>query len=103
METKVVSLLIYSFSFLLVFLPLTGLLCLRNTGFYPAFMEICLILLGIKCFIDFLLLFLSASFFKKKRLLFYFLPELLIYMLYVVLIGFIGTVGEYQWKGRKIK
>jgi cellulose synthase/poly-beta-1,6-N-acetylglucosamine synthase-like glycosyltransferase len=101
-ETKAVALLIYCFSFLLITLPILGSICLRNTPFYPAFIEICLILLLIKCFIDFLLLFLAATFFKKKKLLIYFLPEQLIYMLYVVLIGFIGTIGKYEWKGRQI-
>ena len=101
-ETKVVSLLIYCFNFMLVFLPLAAAVCLRNSAFYHIFMEICLILMGIKCFIDFLLLFLSASFFKKKKLLIYFLPEQIIYIIYVVLIGLIGTLGKYEWKGRQL-
>ena len=102
LETKVVSLLIYCFNFILVFLPMGVAVCLRNSAFHHIFMEICLILMGIKCFIDFLLLFLSASFFKKKKLLIYFLPEQIIYMLYVVLIGLIGTIGKYEWKGRQL-
>ncbi|MGZ6551726.1 MAG: glycosyltransferase [Bacteroidia bacterium] len=101
-ETKLVSLLIYSFCFSLLTLPLLGSICLRNTMFYPVFMEICLILLLIKCFIDFLLLFLSASFFKKKELLVYFLPEQAIYILYIVLTGLMGTWGKYEWKGRQM-
>jgi cellulose synthase/poly-beta-1,6-N-acetylglucosamine synthase-like glycosyltransferase len=102
-ETKVVSLLVYCFNFLLVAMPLFGTLCLRNTDFYPVFIEFCLILILIKCFIDFLLLFLSASFFKKKKLLIYFLPEQVVYMMYVIIIGLIGTIGKYEWKGRQIK
>jgi cellulose synthase/poly-beta-1,6-N-acetylglucosamine synthase-like glycosyltransferase len=100
-ETKAVALLIYLFNFYLVFAPLLGTICLKNSTVYPFFIEICLILFGIKCFIDFLLLFLSASFFNKKRFLLLFIPEQIIYMIYVVLFGFIGSVGKYEWKGRK--
>ena len=101
-ETKVVSLLVYCINFLLITMPLIGTLCLGNMAFYPIFIEICLILILIKCFIDFLLLFLSASFFNKKRLLIYFLPEQLIYMLYVAIMGLVGAFGKYEWKGRQI-
>jgi cellulose synthase/poly-beta-1,6-N-acetylglucosamine synthase-like glycosyltransferase len=102
-ETKMVSLIVYFFNASLLFLPLIGSICFKNTALCPVFIEICLILLVIKCFIDFLLLFLSASFFKKKRLLLYFIPEQLIYMLYVAIVGWIGSIGQYEWKGRKLK
>ncbi len=101
-ETQRVSLLIYLFNFYIVFMPLIGGLCFVNTPFCLLFLQICLILVGIKCFIDFLLLFLSASFFKKKRFLLLFLPEQIIYMIYVVLLGLLGSIGKYEWKGRKI-
>lgn len=100
-ETQRVSLIIYLFNFYLVFIPIIGGVCLPNTPFYLPFMEICLILFGIKCFIDFLLLFLSASFFKKKELLLLYLPQQIIYMIYVVVFGLIGSIGKYEWKGRK--
>ncbi len=100
-ETKKVSLLIYLFNFYLVFIPVIGCVCLLNSPFHLPFIQICLILIGIKCFIDFLLLFLSASFFKKKRLLLLFFPEQIIYMIYVVLFGLMGSIGKYEWKGRK--
>ncbi|MCX6294599.1 MAG: glycosyltransferase [Bacteroidetes bacterium] len=101
-ETQRVSLLIYLFNFYLVFMPLIGGLLFLNTPFYLFFLQLCFILVGIKCFIDFLLLFLSASFFKKKRFLLLFLPEQIIYMIYVVLLGLLGSIGKYEWKGRKI-
>ncbi len=100
-DTKRVSLLVYLFNAWLVVVPLSGLLCFSNSPFHPIFMVICLILIGIKCFIDFLLLFLSASFFKKKGLLLFFIPEWVIYMVYVVVFGLIGPIGKYEWKGRK--
>lgn len=100
-ETKRVSALIYLYNAYLVFIPIIGGVCLLNSPFYPVFIGICLILIGFKCFIDFLLLFLSASFFKKKKLLLFFFPEQIIYMIYVVVFGFIGSIGKYEWKGRK--
>src|SRR3989344_4996770 len=81
-ETKRVSLLVYLFNAYLVFVPLIGAVCFINTPFYPLFMGICLILIGIKCIIDFLLLFLSASFFGKRGFLVFFIPEQIIYMVY---------------------
>lgn len=100
-DTKRVSLLIYLFNAWLVLVPWIGYLCFRNTTFHPIFLEICLILAGIKCLIDFLLLFLSASFFKRKGLLLFFIPQWIIYGIYVVLFGLIGPFGKYEWKGRK--
>lgn len=100
-ETRWVSLLVYLFNAYLVFIPLIGAVCLLNSPFYPLFIGICLILIGIKCIIDFLLLFLSASFFEKKGLLIFFIPEQIIYMIYVVFFGLFGSIGKYEWKGRK--
>ncbi|MDQ3048118.1 MAG: family 2 glycosyl transferase, partial [Bacteroidota bacterium] len=100
-ETIFVSLLVYVFSFLLLFMPLAGYFCLSGSPVRPLFFDICLILGGFKCFIDFLLLFLAASFYNRKTLLLYFLPAQLIYMLYVVIVGLLGKQGKYEWKNRK--
>ena len=100
-ETQLVSLVVYLMSAYLVIVPFLGGVCFSNTPFYQPFIGICLIILGIKCIIDFLLLFLSACFFQKKRLLILFIPEQIIYLLYVVLFGLIGSIGKYEWKGRK--
>ena len=101
LETKVVALVVYLFNAFLVITPLIDWIGYRNCFFYGLLTVFCLILIGIKCIIDFLLLFLSASFFKKERFLLLFLPEQLIYMIYVVVIGAIGSMGKYEWKGRK--
>ena len=55
-----------------------------------------------KWLIDFILLFLVASFFNRKRDLFYFIPVQLIYPVYVIGIGLLSLFGSYKWKGRKI-
>ncbi|MCW3085078.1 MAG: hypothetical protein JWP12_2444 [Bacteroidetes bacterium] len=99
--TRMVSVLVYSVSFMLLFMGfLTGFAALKSAVYLP-FFEFCLIMTGIKCIIDFLLLFLAASFFKRKHELFLFLPEQLLYMLYVVVVGMLGSTGKYEWKGRK--
>jgi cellulose synthase/poly-beta-1,6-N-acetylglucosamine synthase-like glycosyltransferase len=100
-ETKLVSIVIYLFCFFIVLMgALSGFASIKSAIYLP-FLQICLILMGIKCVIDFLLLFLAASFFKKKRYLYLFLPEQFIYILYVVLAGMPGK-KKYEWKGRKI-
>jgi cellulose synthase/poly-beta-1,6-N-acetylglucosamine synthase-like glycosyltransferase len=101
-ETKITALIVYLFSLYLVLVPLIDLLCYRNSFFHQVLTDFCLILLGIKCFIDFLLLFLTASFFKKERFLLLFLPEQILYLMYVVLIGIIGSIGKFEWKDRII-
>ncbi|MBN8697565.1 MAG: glycosyltransferase [Bacteroidetes bacterium] len=98
-STKYLSLLVF-FTNLTAILLICSLFCCQKNEFYPFFSKICLILLGIKCFIDFLLLFLASSFFDKRRLLWYFLPEQLIYMFYVVIVGLMSFSRSYSWKGR---
>lgn len=102
-DTKLVSLIVYLFNTTLLIMALLSLLYWENIVFHLSFLKICLILFGIKCFIDFLLLFLSASFFRKRNFLIYFLPEQFLYVIYIVMIGFLGSIGNYEWKGRKNK
>lgn len=100
-ETKIVSFTVYLFNFMILLITiLTGFASVKSTIYLP-FFKISLILLGIKCVIDFLLLFLAAAFFKKERFLYLFLPEQFLYVLYVVVIGLLGKKGTYSWKERK--
>jgi cellulose synthase/poly-beta-1,6-N-acetylglucosamine synthase-like glycosyltransferase len=100
-ETKLVSLIVYFFSFGILSMGVFSALASIKSLIYLPFLQFCLILTGIKCVIDFLLLFLAASFFRKKRQLFLFLPGQFIYIIYVVMAGFLGSTGKYEWKGRK--
>jgi cellulose synthase/poly-beta-1,6-N-acetylglucosamine synthase-like glycosyltransferase len=101
-ETKFISALVYLFNLTLL-LSFIMAFHYTNSYFYLSILKIGLILFGIKCIIDFLLLFLAGTFFNKKRLLIYFLPEQLLYMFYIVAIGLLGFIGNYKWKGRDIK
>lgn len=99
-STRTVSLLVYLFCFFLLLMGgLVAFGSIKSTVYQP-FLQICLILLGFKCVIDFLLLFLAASFFRKRGYLSLFLPEQVLYIFYVVLIGAMGNIGRYSWKGR---
>ena len=59
-----------------------------------------LFLLFCKWLIDFILLFLVASFFKKKRSMFYFSPVQLLSPIYAIVIGIASLTVKYEWKGR---
>ncbi|NQX96342.1 MAG: glycosyltransferase [Flavobacteriales bacterium] len=61
---------------------------------------ILIILLLSKWLIDFILLFLVASFFKRKRALIYFIPIQAIYPIYIVGIWIFSMSKKFEWKGR---
>ncbi len=102
-ETKLVSGIVY---FANISLLILGIMCLffyKIEVFHIKFYNFCFILFGIKCFIDFLLLFLATGFFNKKFFLIYFLPEQILYIVYISITGILGNIGSYEWKGRKQK
>ena len=102
-ETIYLASLVYIFNLLLLILPLLYLVIPRFHYMGPTFYKTCLLIFLVKCVIEFLLLFLAASFFKKRNWLIYFIPEQLVYIPYVIYTGFAGLIGKYDWKGRKIK
>ncbi len=59
------------------------------------------ILLLTKWFIDFILLFLVASFFKRRSSMFYFIPVQLVYPIYILIIWVASITMKFEWKGRK--
>jgi cellulose synthase/poly-beta-1,6-N-acetylglucosamine synthase-like glycosyltransferase len=101
-ETKTISLLVYTFNLLLLIVPFTAACVSQHHLWGLSFYEIWLLILLIKCLIDFLLVFLAASFFNKRKWLIFFIPEQLLYIPYVVFTGLLGLLGTYHWKGRKI-
>ncbi len=60
-----------------------------------------IILLFSKWLIDFILLFLVASIFKRRRALYYFIPVQIVYPIYILIIWIASMVLTYEWKGRK--
>ena len=90
------SLIIYIFNYFL----LAGAIL---SFFFPELISYTLILFLIKCIIDLPILFGITKFVKRKKLLFFFLPLQLIYILYISIIGFVGNFLKFEWKGRNGK
>lgn len=61
---------------------------------------ILIILLFCKWLIDFILLFLAASFFKRKKVLYYFIPVQVVYPLYLLFVWIASIMATFKWKGR---
>lgn len=58
-------------------------------------------LLLTKWLIDFILLFLVASFFRRKSVMFYFIPVQILYPFYVIMVWIASVFIKFEWKGRK--
>ena len=72
--------------------------------FLPSFIgRLFILIFGAKCIIDFLFLFLTTSFFKRRSLMWLYLPGQIFNLCYVTFIGIIGNLGKYRWKGRMVK
>ncbi|MVT07397.1 glycosyltransferase [Chitinophaga tropicalis] len=56
-----------------------------------------------KVLVEFYFLIPVARFFKKGDLLTKFIPGQLFHIPYIVVAGWLGKFGSYQWKGRKVK
>ncbi|MCY7410210.1 MAG: hypothetical protein LH473_08045, partial [Chitinophagales bacterium] len=56
----------------------------------------------IKLIFDFSFLYQIAVFFKRKKLLWLFLPAQVFHVFYIIIIGFAGNLFTTKWKGRKV-
>jgi cellulose synthase/poly-beta-1,6-N-acetylglucosamine synthase-like glycosyltransferase len=65
------------------------------------YLIILVILLFCKWLIDFILLFLTASFFKRRKALYYFIPVQVIYPFYILFVWISSMLVTFEWKGRK--
>ena len=61
------------------------------------------ILLLCKTVIEFPFVNSVAKFFNEKRLMTYFVLMQPFHLVYVIVAGFLGKFGTYEWKGRKVK
>jgi glycosyltransferase involved in cell wall biosynthesis len=59
------------------------------------------ILLFAKWFIDFILLYLVADFFDRRRVLLYIIPVQIIYPIYILTIWMASLTMKFEWKERK--
>ncbi len=56
----------------------------------------------IKLIFDFTFLFQITMFYKRKKLLWLFLPAEIFHIFYIIIIGFAGNFFTTKWKGRKV-
>ena len=70
---------------------------------YPAWWPALLTMLVIKVLIDFPILIGIGNFVKRPGIISYSVPLVVLYPFYIVLVGALGILGNYQWKGRKVK
>jgi cellulose synthase/poly-beta-1,6-N-acetylglucosamine synthase-like glycosyltransferase len=96
LPVKLIALLVYLVNSILLILLLAML-------FTAKISEDVLPMLGLKALMDFLFLYISSAFFRRRRLLYLFLPEQLLYLLYIFVIGTLAPFGSFEWKGRKLK
>jgi cellulose synthase/poly-beta-1,6-N-acetylglucosamine synthase-like glycosyltransferase len=89
-------LLVYAFNFFLLVLFIGSI-------FYPDTLFIAILLLLSKTLVEFPFVRSVAKFFNQEKLMFYFAFLQPFHIIYVVVAGFIGKFGTYQWKGRKVK
>jgi hypothetical protein len=92
--TIAVAFIVYSTNLLL-------LIDLASWVLIPDFSGLLLIItFGVKALTDFLFLHLSASFFGRGYLMRNFVVAELLYIVYVSMIGVLGNIAKYNWKGR---
>ncbi len=70
---------------------------------YQDFLVLLLILTGLRMLIEILFLYSLASFFDKKKNLLLYIPTFIFNIFYVIIIGVAGSIGTYEWKGRRVK
>jgi len=94
--SKLVSIAVFSMNALLILLFLGSLI-----GYYSWWIFIIIFL--IKFCIDFILLFKTASFFKKQSVLKHYVWSSFVYPIYTIFIALTSFTTSYSWKGRVYK
>ncbi len=62
-----------------------------------------LIAIIIKTIVELIFLYPVAKFFGEQKLLWWFVPAQPFHILYILIAGWLGKFGSYQWKGRNVK
>jgi len=82
-----------------VVLFVLGLLSLWCSCYLPVF----LCSLAVKTITELFFMYPVASFYKEKNLLWWFPLMQPFHIAYIVIAGWLGKFGSYQWKGRQVK
>jgi len=88
---------------LLVYLFNAGMLTMAIMAlFLPVWWPWFLIILLFKITLELYFLLPVARFFNKTELLLWFIPGQIFHIPYIVVAGWLGKFGSYQWKGRQV-
>jgi cellulose synthase/poly-beta-1,6-N-acetylglucosamine synthase-like glycosyltransferase len=96
----------WGFRFILLFVYFLNLLLLSvfvMGVFNATYLEIFLISITIKSSVELLVLYPAAIFFKKTRLLWYYIIFQPVHIFYMVVAGFFGNTSKYEWKARQVR
>ena len=89
---------------LIVYLFNLSFIGLLTAGFWLSFYWwIALVLFVAKTLIEFPFLISISSFFDKKYMLKFFIFLQPLHILYIIIAGWLGKFGSYEWKGRRVK
>jgi cellulose synthase/poly-beta-1,6-N-acetylglucosamine synthase-like glycosyltransferase len=89
---------------ILVFLLNCSFLFVFAAGFFNLMLwSVLVALILLKTSIELIFLYPVSLFFGKTNLLWMFLPLQLLHIPYMVIAGFLGNLGKYQWKGRIVR
>jgi cellulose synthase/poly-beta-1,6-N-acetylglucosamine synthase-like glycosyltransferase len=93
-----------TFVLMLVYLLNAWLLILGIISFfYLNVFLLFVISIASKTSVELFFLYPVAKFFKKEKLLWWFLLAQPLHILYTLIVGWLGKFGSYYWKGRKVK
>lgn len=96
-----IKILLVSFTvYMMNLLIVGGLMC---SAFNPKLFIAMLISYILILMIELPILIGIGIFVKRSRMLFYSLPLIVLYPVYIIITGAMGIVANYQWKGRKVK
>ncbi len=95
-KITVVLFLVYLFNAWLFLIAISSI-------FYSQIIYLFLGLLMTKIIVELFFIYPVTSFFKKQKLLWWFIPSQPFHIFYTLLAGWLGKFGSYTWKERKVK
>jgi cellulose synthase/poly-beta-1,6-N-acetylglucosamine synthase-like glycosyltransferase len=95
-KITLVLMLVYLFNIWIFILGISSFFSVKFFYFF-------LVSIAIKSIVELIFLFPVAKFFRKQKLLWWFLPAQPFHILYTIVAGFLGKFGSYSWKERKVK
>lgn len=101
-----VLVVVYFLNLLMLVLPIAALIQNVHFSFFTfhfSFFEVWILLLVLKTSVELFFLLPVASFFNRKKLLWWFPVAQPFHILYTIIAGWLGKFGSYQWKERKVK